>query len=953
MTTLHLIAHTHWDREWYLTFQQLRIKLFHLVDGLLAILERDPSFTHFMLDGQTIMLEDYLAIRPERATDLERLIRAGRILVGPWYILPDEFLVSPEATLRNLLRGKAVAARFGARMDVGYIPDPFGHIGQMPQILAGFGIDSAALRRGLADEPCEVWWEAPDGTRALTAYLRDGYDNAARLPTRPEAFDALIRDRADSLLAHAATPDLLLMNGTDHQEPQPEIPELLRGFASKDAHLILSTLPTYFREVRSHLASTQTHLPVVKGELRNPKRHHLLPAVLSSRVWVKQRNHVVETTLERWAEPFAAWAEALAVPSDARSTLTGHLTTPRVQHPGALIEAAWRLLMECHPHDTICGCSIDAVYEETRPRFDQAEQIAEEVTRQSLASLAQSVDTQGLARQGALGAIVVFNPLNGPRTGVAAARITLGAGLSSFEIVDARGQAVPYRLRHVRERPLADMDLDADGLRAMLGMVQDGHIMGLVIEQVAVVRQSERVVVDVVLTESGEPGIESLRAASAQVDAILSEAGNPTFHLQARLPAEVDIQVLARGIPAHGWVAYGLRPVALSDSSELHDDLGRIENEFLIVEADESGTIAVTDRRSGTRYAGLMRLSDRGDRGDSYTFCPVEGDLPVLEPKSPATIRRRTGQLCQSLDLTMEYRMPARLTPDRSGRGPEMVDIPVEASISLVPGIPQVEIELRIDNRAEDHRLQALFPLGRAMEEGIYDGAFEIVRRPTRVPAFDSEWIEQPVAEAPIRAFVAARAGDRGLAIATRGLREASVSPEGVMAVTLLRCFGWLSQDDLATRKGGAGPKLETPGGQEPGLHVFNLCVIPFQADLLTAAGQAYDYQAPMRGIGSDLHAGRLPSSDSFLRWEPGAFALTAVKPSAAGDAVVVRGVNLGDTDIVVGLECLLPIRRAARVRLDETELADVAVDGGRRLIVPLGPHKLLSLRLELASQIP
>lgn len=385
-TTLHLVAHTHWDREWYLTFQQSRVKLVHLIDGLLEILDRDPSFTHFMLDGQTIVLEDYLDIRPERAVDIERLVREGRLLIGPWHILPDEFLVSPEATIRNLLQGKAVAARFGARMDVGYIPDPFGHVGQMPQILAGFGIDSAALRRGLADEPCEVWWLAPDGTRVLTAYLRDGYDNAARLPTRAESFQAFIRGCAASLQPHAAFPELLLMNGTDHQEPQPEVSELIRGFASGGDRLLISTLPDYFQAIKHRLESYEGRLPIVQGELRDPKRHHLLPAVLSSRVWIKQRNHAVETTLERWAEPFAAWAEVLAGGSDDRSTLTGRLTTPRVKHPAGLIEAAWRLLMECHPHDSICGCSIDAVHEEMRSRFDRADQLAEEVTRQSTCS---------------------------------------------------------------------------------------------------------------------------------------------------------------------------------------------------------------------------------------------------------------------------------------------------------------------------------------------------------------------------------------------------------------------------------------------------------------------------------------------------------------------------------------------------------------------------------------
>ncbi|MEE2702649.1 MAG: alpha-mannosidase, partial [Myxococcota bacterium] len=133
MTTLHIVPHTHWDREWYLPFQRFRVKLVHLLDGLLDLLEREPRLRHFMLDGQTIVLEDYLQIRPERRRQLEAQIRRGRLSVGPWTVLADEFLVSPESLVRNLLRGRSVARRFGPRMSVGYVPDPFGHIGQLPQ----------------------------------------------------------------------------------------------------------------------------------------------------------------------------------------------------------------------------------------------------------------------------------------------------------------------------------------------------------------------------------------------------------------------------------------------------------------------------------------------------------------------------------------------------------------------------------------------------------------------------------------------------------------------------------------------------------------------------------------------------------------------------------------------------------------------------------------------------
>ena len=173
-------------------------------------------------------------------------------------------------------------------MDIGYLPDPFGHIGQMPQILQGFGIEMAAFRRGLADEPCELWWQAPDGSRVLTAYLRDGYDNAARLPTTPSVFIDFIRERRDSLAPHSAVAHLLLLNGTDHHEPQPEVPALVESMTLDDDRMLISTLPGYLTAVLNEIEADDIPLPVVHGELRDPKRHHLLAGVLSSRTWIKQ-----------------------------------------------------------------------------------------------------------------------------------------------------------------------------------------------------------------------------------------------------------------------------------------------------------------------------------------------------------------------------------------------------------------------------------------------------------------------------------------------------------------------------------------------------------------------------------------------------------------------------------------------------------------------------------------
>ena len=167
MPTLHVVSHTHWDREWYLTFQQFRFRLTRLVEALLEILGSDPGYRHFTLDGQAAVLEDVVDVRPDLEEPLRRHVREGRILIGPWFVLPDEFLVSPEALVRNLLLGDRICRAWGAKMDVGYLPDPFGHISQLPQLLRGFGIETAVFARGAGDMPVEFRWAAPDGTPVL------------------------------------------------------------------------------------------------------------------------------------------------------------------------------------------------------------------------------------------------------------------------------------------------------------------------------------------------------------------------------------------------------------------------------------------------------------------------------------------------------------------------------------------------------------------------------------------------------------------------------------------------------------------------------------------------------------------------------------------------------------------------------------------------------------------
>ncbi|MEZ0396951.1 MAG: glycoside hydrolase family 38 C-terminal domain-containing protein [Anaerolineales bacterium] len=985
MTTLHLISHTHWDREWYRTFQQFRLRLVHLMDGLLDEMETSHQFRFFMLDGQTIVLEDYLQMRPEREEAIRTLARSGRLIIGPWYVLPDEFLVSPEAIIRNLLTGDRLCRRFGPKMRVGYIPDPFGHIGQMPQILKGFGIQAACVQRGLSDEPCEFWWQAPDGSRVFMAYLRDGYGNAAGLPTGdPERFVAEVRRLRDRLTPHAAAPHLLLMHGTDHMEPPFDTPQAIaaaRGQLDGD-ELIHSTLPDYLTAVQAALLGK--YLPTVVGELRSPKRHHLLPGVLSTRMWIKQRNRACETLLEKWAEPFSTFARWNLEASK-------HANLQPFQ-PANIIREAWKLLLQCHPHDSICGCSIDQVHDEMRPRFDQVEQIGEEITRQSLETLAGLIETgrgsQTMDRAPS-SAVVVFNPHSFPRTDAVTVEVESPV---PFDLLDETGRALPYETEGLGGRELVHAEMTAAELGGLYGNIRDGRVMGLSILGVEIERRGDTVHLTARLSETRPPDLAAWQRALGEIETLLADPTVTTFRLRALAADKIRLTFAAPEVPGLGWRTFSLlprpeasaAPVRLPPLARLLLPLAklpfvqklaarpprprppyRIENEFFLVEAERDGTLTLTEKSSGAVYRGLNRFVDGGDCGDEYNYAPPPADRLFTPRLRRVSIER--GPVRQTLRLDLELRLSAALAPDRQSRSKETVRNHLTSHITLTSGVPRVDIRTTVNNAARDHRLRVHFPAPFAVEKAEYDGHFEVVERRVGVPPYDETWVEQPRPEVPQRAFTSLSDGHNRLTVANRGLPEVEVLENAAgnaeIALTLLRCVGWLSRDDFSTRRGHAGPYLATPGAQMLGQWEFDYAVIagrdfissveqssasPVGRDFISSIGRdfisPYAFETPLRAVFTDLHAGSLPPSGSFVEVSPAKFLVSAVKESEDGHGWLVRGYNLGGEDIYVSIKPWRPFKRVERVDLSEQKIENVKTEADGSVILPARKHESLSL---------
>jgi alpha-mannosidase len=961
-TQLLVVPHTHWDREWYQTFQQFRLRLVQAVDDVLDVLESDPNFSYFTLDGQTIVLEDYLAIRPENAERLRSLARQGRLLVGPWYLQPDEFLVGGESLIRNLQIGMRMAEPYGGAMPVGYVPDTFGHIAQLPQVLRGFGLDNAIFWRGVPPEieKSAFCWSAPDGSEVLAIWLNHetGYSNAALLPFDPEQMQARIALVVSSLQPRATTNVLLLMNGSDHLEPQAGLPAALQAanerLREQGMHLFLGTLPQYVELVREGGGLLKRY----HGEMVSSRHAHLLPGVYSTRMWLKQRNAAGEALLTRWTEPATTWASVLGE-----------------RHPTTLLDLAWQYLLLNHPHDSICGCGIDQVHREMLPRFDQSAQIAEELTTKALTAIARRVETRGPERAVP---VVVFNPASGPRADLVRCEVQLQ--VPEVEVVDAAGRPLPHQVLSSHGAELLRQEVDKALVVSMLGMATDGRVLNYVITDVRVSQAPEPgvAVIEVTVSEQGDPDPAIIERARKEVQAMAEREDIFTFRAIGREAPRTELLLLAGDVPSYGGRTLFLRPKPATsapfgmaaDAAErepwaVHATSRQMENEHLAVAVDpEKGTLTVLDKHQGIEYSGLNQIVDGGDVGDLYTYCPPASEWQITAPsRTPLVALTEHGPMRATLAITRVYRLPASCTAERDARSGETVDCTVISEVSLSAFARRVEVRTTVENQARDHRLRVHFPVPFVAEVADAEGTFEVTHRPARqpLPATGSwdDWAEAPVDTHPQKRFVSVGEPGRGLAVLNRGLAEYEVLPTpsgSAIALTLLRCVDWLSRGDLATRKGHAGPALPTPEAQGIGQHVFEYALVPhagtWYADKALIMREAHAFEAPLRACVAEQHTGILPPAWSFVEVAPAGVTLSAVKRAADGQGVVVRVYNPLPAAVTGEVALALPFTSVRTINLNEEPLPDgeraPAVERGRvRLPLRAGEIRTLLFVME------
>ncbi|PQH05857.1 alpha-mannosidase [Enterococcus faecium] len=843
---VYIISHSHWDREWYMDYEQHHMRLIELIDDLLELFEVDPSFNSFHLDGQTIILDDYLQVRPEKRQAIQQAINEGKLRIGPFYILQDDFLISSESNVRNMLIGMEESRKWGTPVMLGYFPDTFGNMGQTPQLMKQAGISAAAFGRGVkpigfdnqvleaenySSQYSEMWWKGPDQTAIFGLLFANWYSNGNEIPVEKEAALAFWKQKLADAEQYASTNHLLMMNGVDHQPVQKDI--------SKAIHLANELFPDYefiHSNFTDYLEAVQKDVPEdlgsVEGELTSQETDgwYTLANTASARVYLKQWNTKVQRQLENITEPLATMAYEVSG-----------------NYPHDQLDYAWKTLMQNHPHDSICGCSVDSVHREMIPRFEKADEVGKYLAQDSLEQLTAAIDTTGFPKDSF--PFVIVNTAGMDKTGEA--EITIELERKRF------AEGIPEQLyQELENLPKRKYHVE---------------------------------------TKSG-----------ATIPAILSEE---TVQFGYDLPKDrfrvpymarmIKVTLPLENMPAFSWETFALvegEAKAEEKETMIHQSGRIIENGPLHLTIEKNGTITMEDRKNKRKLNNLHIFEDIGDIGNEYIFKQPFCDQPILssnKENSEVKVLVDTPEIAKisilqemeipvSADerLEKEQQMVVEFRYRKAERSKEKRILQIKTIMTIRKDSKKIDFETTLDNQMKDHRLRVLFSTKLHVEHHEADSIFEVVKRPNHV---SKSW-ENPTNPQHQQAFVNIHDEEYGVTVGNFGLNEYEVTEDGQIAVTLLRSVGEL----------GDWGYFPTPEAQCLGEHRFNYSIeLHGPEEKFSTYLHAYAAQIPFSTQQIKHHEGTLISKQQYLTIKSETFAITALKRSKFSDKVVVRGFNM------------------------------------------------------------
>ncbi len=924
--TIHVVSNSHWDREWGYPFEETRLLLLDFMDELLHLLDTDPDFHSFTMDSQVLCVEDYLELRPEKRETIEKHVKNGRFIIGPWYSLPEEYLVNGESLVRNLVVGHRVCDSLGKVSKVGYTPFSYGQTSQIPQIYQGFDIDTIIFYRGINTEKSEYILEGPDGSRLLgmrfgcmsrfsyytyvyrvlrygsdDVFARYDWDRGAA-PFRladdknprghyyvlddqkkvwndapiPEQLQKLVRDESE----HFSTSQICCMQGFDTSNPDPKESAIMKMCQEMlpDHDIKFSDLGTYMEAMRKEVKD-----PVVlTGESRDPgstgKWTYLFGDVISARPALKIANNAAEVNLQRRAEPWSA---------------IGSMAGGRYEK--SALDRCWRLLLKNHPHDTITGAGVDQMEKDSLFRFDQINIISEGLTRRGMQAVQIQIDNSDLTEKDAV--LTVFNSCPFPRKGVVSCYVDMPQ----------------------------NMDYEAFSVQT-----PDGKTVGRL-------QKKEQFPAGVLVRNLQDISIE-LRA-----DRVLC-------HI------EVD------EIPAFGYKTYHLVREEKFDyvPGTLVPEANVMENEFLRVKFNNDGTLDMTHKEAGHTYTGLHYLEDTGETGHSWIHMEPEQNKTITSHGFPCSIAvEEAGPLLARFRVDYRMQIPVSVVDEpgvdfregelnNTSRTEETREMIITSRFTLRAGQKRVEVTTSFENSCKHHRLRVIFPTRLDCDRTDSEASFDVIPRDIHVKEGNA-YFGRTNPQYPMHRFVDMTDGKKGFSILNNsGLREyeAMDTEDRPLAITLMRAFTYRNSPVFGRWE--TYPDMEL--AQCIGKYEWTYAIYPHMGDW--AEGDVYaeaeDHNLPLQPAQSGPHPGTLPKELSFVELSGKNLQMTAFKRAEdKEDTYVVRIFNPTDETVSGALKTYKPMTGAWLTNMNE-ERRETLTPSGNEITLEVGKKKIVTIEFAL-----
>ena len=881
---IDVVSNTHWDREFRRSFEKTRRNLLIMLDTTLDILESDPEYHSFTMDGHSIMIDDYLEMRPERREQIEKFVREGRLIIGPYFTLPEEFTISHEAIVRNLMFGRKTVEKYGGKTGtVAYTPSSWGQTGQLPQIFADFGLTHMMFYRGIShhEAPAEYIWEAPDGTKMLASrfalYCRynwyyqvhravsrnrvwskdykwgefdevpfrpaDGYVGAGvnydlKMPVanydKTNLKQAII-DMLEEEKGHFTTPVFLGMNGHDISVGFPRESEVIKDakeLFDGEIEIEHTDLEGFWKDAEKYL--DKDNMTVLKGErrayLKQGKWTYLFPGTISARTYLKQADFDAYTSLTYTAEPLNALAG-----NDSKNYL----------------ERGWRYLLSCHSHDANGGCAPDEVCKDMEYRYRKARDIADIVTDDAMIEIAKNLSPDGQDKT--VVQLVVYNPL-------------------PFE----RDVIVP-------------LDID----------VPDFFGKGIEIDGVQM---------QLITTEKSSVFVDNIWEVPTILDSV-----NHRFYAKLK------------NVPAMGYRTYEIKPAKNAMLKKPGIAVGNtLENSKIKATVNGNGTIDVLYKPTGKEYKGLNYLTSQGEVGNAWKHVSPEFDKKHMSIGVNARVyTTESGKLTGSVVAEYDFEVPESCAVNPSEI---YTKIPVKVTYTLDEDADYIKVKVELNNTAKDHWLRANFPTEIKTDFSVCDSHFDTVKHDIEIPD-STGWVEQAFGTQPLRTFAAVTDGENGFAVMPKGLYEYEVFDDFTMALTLIRaCRIKLAVSEEKQTE------LDDEGVQCPGKHTYEYAMHFDGADYTKLANKSAEIFTSVKCAAAGRGKGTLPRENSLFSIDNKNIHVTAVKRAEDGNGVIVRYYNCTDEEQTVTVNTDAGLYKCKMTEETEGEIEKTHTVGAKKI---------------------